>query len=555
MDALQTVPCLIVGAGPTGLALAAQLRWFGVPFRIIERSLDRAHESRALAVQARTLEVLDSVGLAETMVLRGRTTTRLVIHLGARSVASTTLAAVGAHDTRYPYILFLSQAETERILVERLSGSGVAIERGVELVRFEILDGSVDCVLRHPDGRDERIRAAYLVGCDGAHSFVRREAGFSFQGGSYPQDFLLGDVEADGPLEDGAINSFAGEGGVAIFFPLGSPTKWRVIGMVAGASGAERDGPASEARPGNSLTLEELQSVVSIPTGGSVVVRDPFWLSHFRLHHRQIAHYRRDRVFLLGDAAHIHSPVGAQGMNTGIQDAWNLGWKLALTIRGAATERLLDSYEAERWPVGRYLLRYTDRIFSIFVRAMDAGRFASWARDVVVPRLLPRVFRASWLGSAAFGFISELRINYRRSTAITVARPRLRGGPRAGDRIPDAPVRFDGAPIPLQRAVVGPHLSLLLCGDAQVWNGDALARLEADYGGLVKVHRLAREAFPGTLVDDGRALALLGVRDHAQFLVRPDGYIAFRCGGGNLDALAGYLTRWLSSPLSRPARG
>ena len=140
METLETVPCLIVGAGPTGLALAAQLRWFGVPFRIVERSLDRTHESRALAVQARTLEILDSLGLADAMVARGSTSTRLVIHLGARPVASATLAEIGAEDTRYPFILFISQAETERILVDHLSGSGVTIERGVELVRLEILE-------------------------------------------------------------------------------------------------------------------------------------------------------------------------------------------------------------------------------------------------------------------------------------------------------------------------------------------------------------------------------------------------------------------------------
>jgi 2-polyprenyl-6-methoxyphenol hydroxylase-like FAD-dependent oxidoreductase len=515
-----------------------------VPFRIVERSLDRTHESRALAVQARTLEILDSLGLADAMVARGSTSTRLVIHLGPRPVASATLAEIGAEDTRYPFILFISQAETERILVDHLSGSGVTIERGVELVRLEILEQLVSCLLRHPDGREEHVRAGYLVGCDGAHSFVRREARFSFEGGSYPQEFVLGDVEADGPLEGGAINSFAGEGGVAMFFPLGSPATWRVVAMAARPMGDRRGSPASNAAPEGSLTLEELQSIVAIPTEGSVLVRDPLWLSHFRLHHRQISHYRQGRVFLAGDAAHIHSPVGGQGMNTGIQDAWNLGWKLALTLRGAATEGLLESYESERWPVGRFLLRYTDRIFSVFLRGMSGGRLASWARRVVVPRVLPRLFTPGRLRSAAFGFISELRIRYRRSPAITEGRPRLRRGPRAGDRLPDAAVTLDGRLTSLHRAVVGPHLSLLLCGDPRVSEGAALTELAERQTGLVKIHRLTAGPFPGALVDEGGALALLGVRNRAQFLVRPDGYIAFRCAGSHLDAVSSYLTRW-----------
>ena len=283
----ETVPCLIVGAGPTGLALAAQLRCFGVPFRIIDRSFDRAHESRALGVQARTLEILDGLGLAEAMVASGSTSTRVAIHLGARTVASVKLAEFGPQDTRYPFILFISQAETERLLVEHLRGQGVAIERGVELVEFERRERFIECLLRGADGHEERVLTGYLVGCDGAHSVVRSRAGFSFEGGSYLEDFVLGDVEADGPLEPGAINSFLGEGGSAIFFPLGSPATWRVIGITVRSAQPRRDRPSGDESPERSLTLEELQSVVALPTERSVVVRDPAWLTHFRLHHRQ----------------------------------------------------------------------------------------------------------------------------------------------------------------------------------------------------------------------------------------------------------------------------
>jgi 2-polyprenyl-6-methoxyphenol hydroxylase-like FAD-dependent oxidoreductase len=547
-DATETVPFLIVGAGPTGLTLAAQLRWFGVPFRIIDRARDRAGESRALAVQARTLEILDSLGLADPMVARGNRSARLALHLGDRRVGEITLGDFRATETRYPFILFISQAETERILGEHLAGDSVAVERGVELVSFELLAQHVACTLRRPDGREEQVRAGYLLGCDGAHSAVRKGAGFVFQGGSYPEDFVLGDVEADGPLEPGAINSFAGGGGVAMFFPLGSPTTWRVIGMRAGDTRHPGGAPLPEGSPIGPLTLEELQAVVALPTAGTVAVRDPAWLSHFRLHHRQIAHYRRDRVFLAGDAAHIHSPVGAQGMNTGIQDAWNLGWKLALVARGQASEGLLDSYEAERWPVGHTLLRYTDRVFSVFTRAMAAGRFASWIRNAVIARVLPRLFAWERLRSFAFGFVSELRIRYHRSPAITEGRPRLRHGPRAGARLPDAAVTLDMQRTSLQRAVVGSHLTLLLCGDPAAWNAEWLARLVQHRRGLIKLSRLTSRPYPGALVADGRTLTRLGVRGAAQYLIRPDGYIAFRCGGRDLDGLDRYLSQWFPEP-------
>jgi 2-polyprenyl-6-methoxyphenol hydroxylase-like FAD-dependent oxidoreductase len=542
----SAVDVLIVGAGPTGLALATQLHMFGTRFRIIDRSLDRAGESRALGVQARTLEILDSVGLGNTLVARGRRSARLVLHFGARTIAAVQLGDIGPTDTRFPFILFISQAETERLMGKHLVGSGVTIERGVELMQFDDRGTHVDCVLRRPNGSEEQVRTGYLVGCDGAHSTVRKGAGFSFEGGSYPQDFVLGDVEADGPLEPRAINSFVGSGGVAMFFPLGTPSTWRVIAMRSADPGArQHDDPTLADALTGPLTLEELQAIVAPPTGGSVGMHDPVWLTHFRLHHRQIEHYRSGCVFLAGDAAHIHSPVGAQGMNTGIQDAWNLGWKLALVARGMAEPDLLDSYEAERWPVGRFLLRYTDRFFAAFTRAMSAGRLATWTREVIVPRAFPLLLGCSRFRTTAFRFVSELAIHYRKSPASREGEPRVGTGPRAGDRLPDARLTMDGHPVWLQEAVIGPHLSLLLCGDVNAWGVERIATLAARHDGLLRVRYLSRQPGAGELLDkEGYTLAQLAGDGAAQYLVRPDGYIAFRCAGRGFNELERYMMKW-----------
>jgi 2-polyprenyl-6-methoxyphenol hydroxylase-like FAD-dependent oxidoreductase len=548
------VDVLIVGAGPTGLALATQLQRFGTSFRIIDRSVDRTRESRALAVQARTLEILDTVGLADPLVSLGRTGTRVVVHVGTRIIAQAPLGGSGASDTRYPFVLFVSQMETERLLDAHLSRAGISVERGVELAGLTPNATSVDCLLRHHDGRTERVRPAYVVGCDGAHSSVRRMAAFTFAGGTYPQDFMLGDVEADGPLAAGAVNAFAGAGGVALFFPLGAPRSWRVIAMRTSRQRRRpHDEHAEDEAPAPSLTLEELQDVVAAPAQGTITVRDPAWLTHFRLHHRQTAHYRRGRVFVAGDAAHIHSPVGGQGMNTGIQDAWNLGWKLALVARGA-DERLLETYEAERWPVGRFLLRYTDRIFSAFTRAMSGGPVATWAREVIAPRLVPRVAGNGWLGPVVFRFVSELGIRYRGSPAVREGAPRLTRGPRAGDRLPDGRLTIGGSEVFLQRVVAGPCFTLLLCTrDEPDPRALSTAReLTARYNGLVEMRVVSAGAGEDVLADnEGAVLDVLGVKSTAQYLIRPDGYVAFRCRGWDMRELAAFLGEWLEPSRQR----
>jgi 2-polyprenyl-6-methoxyphenol hydroxylase-like FAD-dependent oxidoreductase len=548
---------LIVGAGPTGLTLAAQLRDFGVRFRIVDRGLDRARESRALAVQARSLEILQRFDVAPALVTRGNPSATLVLHFEGRTGAEVNLGGFAAADTRFPFILFVSQAETEAVLGEHLRSRGVMIERGVELIDAVAGPEGVDCRLRHGDGTNESARVTYLVGCDGAHSTVRKLAGIAFEGDAYLQDFMLGDVEVDGPLERNRLHSFAGRGSVAMFFPLGSPATWRVIAM---ESDSRRSARLLRASSGDlartELSLAELQAAVDDATVGGLALRDPVWLTHFRLHHRQARRYRAGRVFLAGDAAHIHSPVGAQGMNTGIQDAWNLGWKLALVVFGAARGALLDTYEAERWPVGRALLRYTDRLFGTFTRAMSASPAATWFRRTVVARILPRVFRSPRLRTLAFRFVSELGIRYRKSPASTEGRPRLRSGPRAGDRLPDARVSRAGRNAYLHDELPTARYCLLLCGPLESWEPSTLEALAAKYAGVLTVEFLTLENRPEALLDvDGEALGRLGVsgvhEPIAQYLVRPDGYIAFRCARGDLSGVDAYLAAWVATGASR----
>ena len=538
---------LVVGAGPTGLALACQLARFGVRFRIVDKRADRVRESRALAVQARTLEVLQSVGLGEVLTRRGRTTTRVMLHVDRTEPAVIDLGNVGRTDTRFPYILFVSQADTEGVMQEHLVSCGVTVERRVELATFSEDHSGLRCVLRHGDGREESIRVSYLAGCDGAHSTVRKAAGIAFEGAAYPQQFALGDVEADGPLVAGAINAFALGRGMAMFFPLGSPTTWRVMAM-------EGDGPRPSPRDADedisthALSLTELQAMVNDPTRGAVRLRDPAWLTRFRLHHRQAVRYRQGRIFLVGDAAHIHSPVGAQGMNTGIQDAWNLGWKLAMVSRGWANDEMLATYHDERWPVGRTLLRATDRLFSTFARSISGSPFVRFTRRVMVRMVVAPALSRPRLRAAAFHFVSQLGIRYRASPAATEGAPILRRGPRAGDRLPDARVQRDNRETYLQQELSHASVQLLLCGPKQVWDVDRVTLLVNQFQERLTVTYLTTEQAEGSLVDVyGEAFERLGVESTAQYVIRPDGHVGFRCGGADLRAIGQYLNRWFVS--------
>jgi 2-polyprenyl-6-methoxyphenol hydroxylase-like FAD-dependent oxidoreductase len=535
---VRALDVLVVGAGPTGLTLAAQLRAFGARFRLIDRQLDRAHESRALAIQPRTLEVLAGLGISAEMIAAGNPTVQLRMHLRRRTV-SMGLFDIGIADTAYPFLLFLSQAETERILSEHLHRNEVEIERGVHLVDLDATAGLPICRLRHSDGRTEIVRPRYVVGCDGAHSTVRQHADIAFTGSAYPQTFLLADLEVDG-LEAGAAHTYMAEAGMLFFFPLGTPATWRMLAMR----------PATMVHDVSGVKLTQLQAIADAYTTDRLTLHDPVWMTDFRLHNRGAKQYRAGPFFLAGDAAHIHSPAGAQGMNTGIQDAVNLGWKLALVTRGLARPALLDSYEPERAPVGRAVLRFTDRAFTI---ATTTNPLLRLARTRVAPRLAPLALRLRPARAAGFRILSQLAVHYRRSPAVTDGPHPSRRGPKAGDRLPDAPVTRDGTPITLHSATARPAgYHLLLCGPAESWSGAESNTVARRYPGLLSIDRLSGVgASLGILHDaDGAALRRLGLSraDVAQILIRPDGHIGYRAGDTDFSGLERYVDRWLVAP-------
>jgi 2-polyprenyl-6-methoxyphenol hydroxylase-like FAD-dependent oxidoreductase len=505
---------LVVGAGPTGLALALALAAHGVRPRIIDRAQDRTHESRALAIQPRTLEVLAGLGVSNDLIAAGNPGVRVVLH-GRRREFSTGLFDLGLSDTAYPYILFLSQAETERILLGHLDRFGVTVERGVSLVGLNAGADEVVAVLRHDDGREETVATPYVVGCDGARSAVRTMAGIGFEGGSYPQHFVLADLEVDG-LAPGAAHAFLAERGLVLFFPLVHPASWRLIAM------------RPRGVPDEPVTLEALGTLVREYGGARLTLRDPVWMTDFRLHHRAATRYRAGRAFLAGDAAHIHSPVGAQGMNTGIQDSVNLGWKLAAALRGHASPSILDTYDPERAPVGRVVVNFTDRAFRV---ATSSGFLVRLVRARVVPRLLPLGARLGSVRSYLFRIVSQLGIRYRRSALSIEGAGAPRRGPRAGDRIPDGALVDHGVATTLHAALAPPGWHLL----------------RSTGGRTMTVRCLADPDHPDVVFDvDPNLAARLGIRPGhgVQLLVRPDGHVGFRSGPDDHDGLSAYLKRW-----------
>lgn len=524
---LDVPPVLIVGAGPTGLAAAMSLARARVPVRIIDRLAAPAPYSRAIGIQARTLELLEQHRAVEPFLALGHRAHAAALHADGRVIARLDFDPL---QTRYPYLLFLDQSITERLLAEHLAGFGVTVERGVALTACDTGGTSLGVTIRDADGREQAFAPSYLIAADGAHSTVRHLLGLGFAGHAFEQTFLLADFAAIPDWPDEEIHLFTTPDGIAGLFPMGGG-RYRLVADRPPGSDASPDGLTP-----STPSLDECEAIVRARVGASIAPSDLAWSAYFRLHSRMVERLRHGRVFFAGDAAHVHSPAGAQGMNTGIQEAFNLGWKLARVLGAGTPERLLDTYHAERHPIERDVLRQTGLVTQIVEADHGAMKLL---RDHVVPLL------ASFgpVRDALRRTVSELGVQYRKSP-LTLERV-LDGGPRAGERAPDALVHVvDG---PLGRAPGTARLydlhdpasfTLLLLeepagadagdtGDVPPIPADAQALaqgLERIMPGAVRTWRVADAESDGA---DGLA-QVYGRSRPSFYLLRPDGYIAVR---------------------------
>src|SRR5882724_5715805 len=497
---IPDIDVLIVGAGPTGLVLALWLTRLGVRVRIIDKTTEPGTTSRALAVQARTLELYRQIGLADAVIKGGRRIAAVNLWVAGKQAAHAVFGNMGAGLSPFPYALIYPQDEHERLLIERLAEDGVKVERSTELLGFEDVTTRVLARLRRPGGVVETCTAAFIAGCDGAHSAVREALGIGFPGGTYAHLFYVADVESSGAAMNGEVHVGLDTTDFLAVFPLKGEGHARLIGTVQEDAMHQQD---------NLSWTDVSQRVIEWM---HIDVARVNWFSTYRVHHRVADHFRKGRVFLLGDAAHIHSPVGGQGMNTGIGDAVNLAWKLAAVLGERAAASLLDSYEPERIAFARRLVASTDRAFTI---ATSRGPLARRIRVSLVPRVVPILASFRAVRRLMFRTISQIQVNYR-GGPLSVGRA---GRVHAGDRLPWVEAVDNFAPLA-----------------SLDWQVHVYGEPTPEIAATCQARGLALDVFAWQTDMDRTGLVRNGV-----YLVRPDGYVALADPDARTVTLETYL--------------
>jgi 2-polyprenyl-6-methoxyphenol hydroxylase-like FAD-dependent oxidoreductase len=510
---------LVAGAGPAGLALAVQAHDHGAGVRVIERRHEAGRPSRALIMHSRTLEVLRPLGVTQALLAKADIAPTADLHLGRR-VVRVSLGGLALPGTAFPHLSLIRQMDVETVLAQALADRGIEVERGTELVRLHDDTDGVRAILRSGDRLTEA-RFGFVAGCDGPASTVRSQAGIGWPGRPYPVEVVLADAELTGDLaDDGAAQVVAGRHGLVFAFCLGERATWRLLATRPAGAGRVPFG-----QPGPPVGAAELQALLDDAHLGAQITHLA-WSTRIRVQHRVARQFRRGRLFLAGDAAHAYSPATGQGMNAAIQDAANLGWKLAFAASPPDSAALLDSYDNERRPVAVQVLGMTHLVFW---GEAATGPIPALLRGTLAPLAAPAIpvlARRRRVVAEGIRMLSQLRVSYRGSPLSVEEKPHPRGSPRAGDRLPDQTVTSGGRSIRLHELLAKPGVHVLLDRDADLPGTLPL-------GPLVHLHRITSNPGRGLLA------------------VRPDGHVGLRCQ----TADANQLTAWLNlikAPRSGP---
>ena len=396
---LTTTQVVIIGAGPTGLSMAAQLIRYKIDFIIIEKNEKTTHLSKAIAIQARTLEIFQELGIVDEAMKRGQLTTGMNLFSNGKRRASVDLADLGKGLSDFAFALSLEQSKTEQLLAEYLLKNGKQVQWNAELSHFEQGNNSVSVYYKDKNGADQKIEADYLVGCDGASSLVRHQLGLNFEGSTEPKLFYVADVILKSSvITENRIYMYIIPKGFVLFFPMEGTGHYRIIGVLP-----EHKDDSHE------YTFAEVEPIIKKGIISEVNFEKLQWFSTYKVHSRKANSFMDGRCFIAGDAAHIHTPAGGQGMNTGIQDAYNLAWKIAYSLKGEVTTEVLQSYNTERTQNAKRLLNTTDRIFDIMA---GVNAFWNFIRLAFFPVFLVILSSSSFMKRKMYPILSQIGIAY-----------------------------------------------------------------------------------------------------------------------------------------------
>ncbi|MGH9943706.1 MAG: FAD-dependent monooxygenase [Pyrinomonadaceae bacterium] len=491
---------VIVGAGPTGLSLACQFIRHGVDFRIVEQNEGVTPYSKALGVHARTLEIYEQLGLAERATTEGAIAGKVRMLEGGEVLGEVDLSNIGEGLSAYPYMLVLEQSKNERLLYEYLQSHGKEVLWHTELESFSQTNAGVTARTRNAAGASQVIEAKYLVGCDGSRSPVRHALGLSFEGSTFERLFYVADVRIDWEFGHDALHVCLARNAVVAFFPMKGENRYRIVG--AFPEGFDKDE--------GEILYEEIEGRIKEEAEIALEISHVNWFSVYQVHTRHVNKFSEGRCFLAGDAAHIHTPAGGQGMNTGIQDAYNLAWKMAYVLKGSAGERLLDTYNEERLPNAERLLGTTDRMFNF---AAGSDWLLNLIRTTVFPPMAKFILSLDVVKARFFPLISQIGINYRdRSLSDHGGDGELEV--KAGDRLPYFLVNGKSIYDKLRE----PKFHLLTFSDGESDYRAMRDEVESEYAHLVDYHVVP--LYP-------HVAAVFGTNKPFNVLLRPDNYIGF----------------------------